>query len=182
MTDNTIKAGQQGAHMATAFDALRAELAAFQAREGRLLTQITELRRELAAKQAPEGWKLVPVEPTPEMRKAACDAWLDCGSKMFLNKAFAAAKAAIKAAPATQPAPVAVEISDERLIALRKATFQLPVGKPGVEYGRALRFARAVIAEMSKPAPVAQPMCRDCADFGPICPNSGKPCKQEPKP
>jgi hypothetical protein len=21
-----------------------------------------------------------------------------------------------------------------------------------------------------------QPMCRDCADFGPICPNSGKPC------
>lgn len=21
-----------------------------------------------------------------------------------------------------------------------------------------------------------RPMCRDCADFGPICPNSGKPC------
>jgi len=44
----------------------------------------------------PEGWKLVPVEPTPEMRKAAADAWLDCGSKLILNKAAAAIKAAIQ--------------------------------------------------------------------------------------
>ena len=51
------------------------------------------------AAQAPEGWKLVPVEPTPLMRKAAADAWLDCGSKLLLNKAAAAARAAINAAP-----------------------------------------------------------------------------------
>lgn len=51
-------------------------------------------------------WKLVPVEPTPEMRKAAADAWLDCGSKLFLNKAASAARAAIAAAPApTHSAP-----------------------------------------------------------------------------
>jgi len=25
-----------------------------------------------------------------------------------------------------------------------------------------------------------KPMCRDCADFGPICPNSGKPCPTPP--
>lgn len=43
----------------------------------------------------PSGWKLVPVEPTPEMRKAAADAWLDCDSKLFLNKAGAAVRAAI---------------------------------------------------------------------------------------
>ncbi len=24
--------------------------------------------------------------------------------------------------------------------------------------------------------PDEEPKCRDCADFGPICPNSGKPC------
>ena len=45
--------------------------------------------------RAPEGWKLVPVEPTPTMRKAAADAWLDCDSKLILNKA----RAAIKAGP-----------------------------------------------------------------------------------
>ena len=49
--------------------------------------------------RAPEGWKLVPVEPTPTMRKAAADAWLDCDSKLILNKAMAAARAAIKAGP-----------------------------------------------------------------------------------
>lgn len=43
----------------------------------------------------PQGWKLVPMEPTPEMRKAAADAWLDCDSKLFLNKAGAAVRAAI---------------------------------------------------------------------------------------
>lgn len=42
-----------------------------------------------------QGWKLVPEEPTPEMRKAAADAWLDCDSKLFLNKAGVAVRAAI---------------------------------------------------------------------------------------
>lgn len=62
-----------------------------------------EACKEASPQPAPvQGWKLVPVEPTPEMRKAAADAWLDCGSKMTLNKASAAVKAGIDAAP--QPA------------------------------------------------------------------------------
>jgi len=47
----------------------------------------------------PQGWKLVPVEPTPTMRDKACGAWLDCGSKLVLNKALAAMRAGIAAAP-----------------------------------------------------------------------------------
>lgn len=48
------------------------------------------------------GYALVPIEPTPQMRKAAADAWLDCGSKLVLNKAAAAARAAIAAAPSSK--------------------------------------------------------------------------------
>lgn len=47
----------------------------------------------------PQGWKLVPLSPTPEMRKAAADAWIDCGDRLFLNKAAAALRAGIAAAP-----------------------------------------------------------------------------------
>ncbi|MDN7413454.1 hypothetical protein QZM42_33555 [Burkholderia vietnamiensis] len=50
----------------------------------------------------PAGCALVPIEPTPQMRKAAADAWLDCGSKLILNKAAAAARAAIAAAPSSK--------------------------------------------------------------------------------
>lgn len=41
------------------------------------------------------GYVLVPVEPTAGMCKAAADAWLDCGSRLVLNKAGAAVRAAI---------------------------------------------------------------------------------------
>lgn len=51
----------------------------------------------LGRERVPHGWKLVPVEPTPEMRKAAADAWLDCDSKLLLNKAGAAVRAATAA-------------------------------------------------------------------------------------
>jgi hypothetical protein len=51
-----------------------------------------------------QGWNLVPVEPTPQMRKASADAWLDCGDRLFLNKAAAALRAGIAAAPQPQPA------------------------------------------------------------------------------
>src|SRR5574343_1893585 len=44
---------------------------------------------------APAGWVMAPREPTPEMRKAAADAWIDCDSKLILNKAAAAIRAAI---------------------------------------------------------------------------------------
>lgn len=64
-----------------------------------LLYTADQLRTAVAAAlgrgAVPSGWKLVPVEPTPEMRKAAADAWLDCDSKLFLNKAGAAVRAAI---------------------------------------------------------------------------------------
>jgi hypothetical protein len=59
-------------------------------------------RKAIAAQTAqavPVGWKLVPTEPTPAMRMAAADAWLDCGSKMILNKAASALTAGIAAAP-----------------------------------------------------------------------------------
>lgn len=62
-------------------------------------------RSHTAAAEAvaiPAGCALVPIEPTPQMRKAAADAWLDCGSKLILNKAAAAARAAIAAAPSSK--------------------------------------------------------------------------------
>jgi hypothetical protein len=75
-------------------------------------------------------------------------------------------------------------------------------GSRAVKYLRVIRKVRAVVDEWPEvdladsplsrirtivafagtqtaatPAgPTAAPMCRDCADFGPICPNSGKPC------
>lgn len=52
--------------------------------------------------QVPEGWKLVPVEPTHAQAKAAADAFLDCGSKLMLNKALSAVRAGIAAAPSTK--------------------------------------------------------------------------------
>ncbi len=48
------------------------------------------------------GWKLVPVEPTNSMIKAAANAWLDCRSKLLLNKARAAVMAATNTAPQAQ--------------------------------------------------------------------------------
>jgi hypothetical protein len=48
----------------------------------------------------PAGWKLVLVEPTNSQAKAAADAFLDCNSKLMLNKALAAVRAGIAAAPA----------------------------------------------------------------------------------
>ena len=63
-----------------------------------------------AAAPAPDGWVMVPREPTPEMRKAAADAWIDCDSKLILNKAAAAIRAAIAASPA---APVVRELQDD---------------------------------------------------------------------
>lgn len=61
----------------------------------RALSEQPAVAAALGRGVVPSGWKLVPVEPTPEMRKAAADAWLDCDSKLFLNKAGAAVRAAI---------------------------------------------------------------------------------------
>ncbi len=51
------------------------------------------------AQDAALSQRLVPTEPTPQMRKAAVDAWLNCGDKLLLNKAAAAVRAGIAAAP-----------------------------------------------------------------------------------
>ena len=54
---------------------------------------------EEAPQAVPAGFVLVPVEPTSTQVKAAADAFLDCGSRLILNKALAALKAGIAAAP-----------------------------------------------------------------------------------
>lgn len=43
---------------------------------------------------------------------------------------------------------------------------------------RLVERAGEVVARMTSLAPDqrCRPQCRDCADFGPVCPNSGKPC------
>ncbi len=64
-----------------------------------LRARVDAARPQADAGAVPEGWRLVPVEPTAKMSKAAADAWLDCGSRLCLNKATAAARAAIAAAP-----------------------------------------------------------------------------------
>ncbi len=44
-------------------------------------------------------WAIVPVVATPKMIKAGADAWLDCASRLALNKAGAAVNAGISASP-----------------------------------------------------------------------------------
>ena len=39
-----------------------------------------------------------------------------------------------------------------------------------------------VPAPSQQPAASVGPKCRDCADFGPICPNNGKPCDSQKQP
>jgi len=164
LQSNCDNAAVEIADLRAELAASQAQVAELQAQEGRLLTQITELRRELAAKQAIPA--PAPVADTERIIKAARKV-VAYRHSMSYNEGYFGEPAGLfkeriaeldRALPPIEikSAPVAMEISDERLIALRKATFPLPVGKPNVEYGRALRFARAVIAEMSKPAPVAQ--------------------------
>ena len=43
----------------------------------------------------PDGYVLMPIEPTAGICKAAADGWLDCGSKMVLNKAGAAYRSSV---------------------------------------------------------------------------------------
>lgn len=49
---------------------LQTECAALRVNEENLTAQVESLRAQLAAR-VPDGWKLVPVEPTPEMESAA---------------------------------------------------------------------------------------------------------------
>ena len=89
---------------ADAIEVLQAEVERLKAFAGGYANENLRLQAQLAAAQGqqpsvPEGWKLVPVEPTHLQAKAAADAWLGCDSKLYLNKAMAAAKAMLSAAP-----------------------------------------------------------------------------------
>ncbi|WP_423454342.1 hypothetical protein [Ottowia sp. VDI28] len=89
------------------------------------------------AVQPPAGWAIVPVEPTHAQAKAAADAWLDCGSRLVLNKAHAAVRAGIAAAPKAdkvEPPPV------DPLDALR---WGANVAETLLSIGRAIGFGRA---------------------------------------
>lgn len=106
------------------------------------------------------GWKLVPVEPTQQQAKAAADAWLDCGSRLVLNKALAAVRAGIAAAP--QPAPEPQQ-DDHAGSPAPSEPVNIPLlwRQAGEEWGNAVGgppqyeiFAAKLLA--SRPAPSAQ--------------------------
>jgi hypothetical protein len=85
---------------------------------------------------------------------------------------------AAQAAPA--PAPQALTpLADEQIDLLAFDAGGLP--NSHLEFARAIERAHGIGAASAggdaAPAPVpTRPLCRDCADFGPICPNDGKPC------
>ena len=67
-----------------------------------LESQLSAIGAEPLRKQAvpetlvvPDGYALMPIEPTAGICKAAADGWLDCGSKMVLNKAGAAYRSSV---------------------------------------------------------------------------------------
>lgn len=62
--------------------------------------EIESLRLQLDAiskTHAAAVFSIVPIEPTPVMRKAAADGWLNCDSKLILNKSAAALRAGVAA-------------------------------------------------------------------------------------
>jgi hypothetical protein len=61
--------------------------------------QLRQAVADALAKQVQLGYKIVPVSPTHAQAKAAADAWLNCDSRIFINKAIAAVRAANAAAP-----------------------------------------------------------------------------------
>ncbi|WP_121323363.1 hypothetical protein [Paraburkholderia sp. RAU2J] len=66
---------------------------------------LTGIRSLLSANKpaAPEGWRLVPVQPTPEMVRAAID-WASNASVVTFAEIYCAMLAASPDAPAAQPA------------------------------------------------------------------------------
>ncbi|AVS67888.1 hypothetical protein C8245_21425 [Paracidovorax avenae] len=107
----------------------------------------------------PEGWRLVPMAPTLEMGKAAADAWLDCGSRLVLNKAASAARAAIAAAP--QAPAAASQASGPTWEALHHAWQKIGADLAGLDWGdftHATRYAPAATpAPAAAVAPAAAP-------------------------
>lgn len=55
------------------------------------------------------------------------------------------------------------------------------IGEPGVSCGDCPTrdYKKPPAAQPEQPA--SRRLCRDCADFGPICPNSGEPCAAAPE-
>ena len=81
---------------------LLSEIEALQSRIAELEAQLSAIGAEPLRKQVvpetlvvPDGYALMPIEPTTGICKAAADGWLDCGSKMVLNKAGAAYRSSV---------------------------------------------------------------------------------------
>jgi hypothetical protein len=69
-------------------------------------------------------YALVPVVATPKMMKAGADAWLDCGSRLVLNKAGAAVTAGISASPGAdllERIVIVLRESEDRISSYAKA-------------------------------------------------------------
>lgn len=75
-----------GAPLRTGYDAARLEIES-------LRLQLDAISKTHAA----AVFAIVPIEPTPVMRKAAADGWLNCDSKLILNKSAAALRAGVAA-------------------------------------------------------------------------------------
>lgn len=100
-------AWQHGARQGVSFAGDELESLTFSPDDFEKFCTVLADRAARGAAAVPEGWKLVLLEPTAAMCKAAADAWLDCGSRLVLNKAGAAVRAGIAASPA---APVAAAV------------------------------------------------------------------------
>jgi hypothetical protein len=80
-------------------DAAKKQPGVFECRTLGVIAPPATSSRQGVSQDARPQCKSVPVEPTPAMRKAAADAWLDSKGALTLNRAGAAIKAAIAAAP-----------------------------------------------------------------------------------
>ena len=113
LADNYAEACfDQGLNQRTTDDKPETEWEKLEKAIRRMHTRISELEAQLSAigaggveplrKQVvpetlvvPDGYALMPIEPTAGICKAAADGWLDCGSKMVLNKAGAAYRSSV---------------------------------------------------------------------------------------
>lgn len=129
---------------------------------------------------------------TEYMGKAMTDKVYDRFATLRDDSIPALRKQLLASSPEAAPAAMDVALAEAKALADSE-------GSRAVKYLRVIRKVRAVLDEwpevdlpesplsrirtivafagtQTTAKPTAAPMCRDCADFGPICPNSGKPC------
>lgn len=111
-----------------------------------------------------QGWKMAPREPTTQMNQAGYVAYRATG---LMSEIWRAMLAAAPAAPQpSQPMTACPHGVPHRWPC---ETCDQPA-KGGAKPSVPAHLDPRWIASAD-----AQP-CRDCADFGPVCPNTGKPC------